>query len=194
MRGSHFGLLALALTLTVAMVGCNRGPEKKRLEMDPRFSVNVMPVPSFWPRPNMDWPKEPLERVAHQRAWVEYGTPDFIRKVFTFDDRIVRPIELEERHTLIGKRPTPLMQWIYLDRGITVTFNGPRYEEGKLSDQLRVVCLHGDPNDIKEFPRPEFTQTSFYYHNHGLEFVFIDGVQTRRIRLSDPIHGATELR
>lgn len=187
-------LLVVTLVATTMTVGCRRGPEKRPLTYDATFSLNVKRVPAFWPRERFDWPRNEMEREAHKEAWATYGTPDFIRHVRTFDRRIVRPVEMEERHVLAGARNRPLIQWIYLDKELVLEFDGPRVEELDLDDKLRTVCIYGDPNDIRTFDREHFKQTSFYYYNHGQEFIFVDGTLIRTEPLGRAIHGAIEFR
>ena len=183
-------LAPLLGVLLVVLGGCEKKPEEKPLEIDQKFSVNVIPIPHYWPREKFDWPTSPVERNIRQEAWAKYGTPDFLRRIYTFDNRIVRPLELSEGHVLAGKRPVPLDQWVYIEEDRTITFTGPRMELGTIPDQIRIVCLNGDPNEVKEFPRADFTMVSFFYYNQGKEYVFMDGKLWKEVRHSDPIYGA----
>ncbi|MDK2970974.1 MAG: hypothetical protein PWP23_729 [Candidatus Sumerlaeota bacterium] len=188
-------LLAPVLMVALALaLACEKGPEDKPVTLDPQFSVNVMAVPTFWPREDMDWPEEPHERVVQENVYREYGRPDYFRNVHTFDRRIVLPIELEEGHVLAGRRPKALTQWIYIDEGKVLTFDGGKFEESELTDEVRTVCTYGDPQDIKRFDRPEFEQVSYLYYDQGLEIVFIDGKKSREKRISAPVPGAGRMR
>lgn len=183
------------LAILAFSAACEKKPEKKPLELNPEFSVNVMPVPDFWPREKFDWPEDPHERQVYQQAWAEHGTPDFFRQVHTFDGRIVRPIELEEGHTLISRRPSAVWEWVYLEDEKLLKFRGAKMEVEELPDTVRVVCEYGDPNEIKTFELTDQEEkTVFIYYNHGMKFEFVDGVEIDRQKISEPIPGAIYLR
>lgn len=165
-------VLALALA---AGCGKQKPAHKRPLEPDASFSLNVIAVPDFWPREKFDWPKDEELRRIRKDAWGRYGTPDFIRKVFTHDGRIVRASELVEGHVMAGARQKPLDEWVYLDEKIRVRFENREVVEEPLTDEIKTVCTYGDPVAIKEFDMGEYTQHSFYYYNIGKEFVFVDG-------------------
>ncbi len=168
-------ILVLLPIVVAVLLGCgSRKPEKKPLAMDPEFSLNVMPVPDFWPRDKFDWPEDEEARRIRKEAWGTHGTPDFIRFVYTFDNRIVRSLELAEGMVLSGARPKPAQEWIYIADGKTVRFEGRKVHEEKLTDDVKTVCTYGDPMAIKEFDMGDYVQTSFYYYNVGKEFVFVD--------------------
>jgi len=177
-RSLVLAVSAAALCAFVAGCGKHKPAHKRPLEADPTFSLNVVPVPEFWPREKFDWPKNEEMRRIRKDAWARYGTPEFIRKVYTFDGRIVRPSELEEGHVLVGARPTPVDEWIYIDEKIRVRFEGREVKESPLTDEIETVCMHGDPVAIKDFDMGDFNQRSFYYYNVGKEFVFVDGRKT----------------
>lgn len=195
MRAVLVPLVVVVLAAGVLLGGCSRNPKKQPLKLDQRFSVNVIKVPEYWPREKLDWSRDAQQRAVQQETYARYGRPDFIRRVYTFDNRIVRPGELGPHSVLMGQRPEPLSQWLYLDQKIAVTFQGgAKHEVIDLPDQVRIVALHGDPNDIKNFPVDGIERTSFYYYNHGREFVFVNGVLTQTKNLGAGMPAATELR
>jgi hypothetical protein len=167
-------MMAIAL---MAFAGCQtKDPEKLPLAVDPAYSVNVVPVPEYWPREKLDWPETEPSRTLHQEAYNLHGKPDFIRLVYTFDDRFVRPTELGENHILIGKRPAPLTEWVYIDRDMVIRFEGTRYVEDKVSDELRMICMHGDPTRMHQARESDGTvRRTYTYMNLGREFTFYDG-------------------
>ena len=199
MHHAHFiraSLSILAAGLLVFASACAKKPEKKPLSMDPSFSVNVMPVPTFWPRDKFDWPDDEDKKAVHQAAYAKYDKPDFIRKVWTFDDRIVTSQEMEEGTHMVGKRPEPLVEWIYLDREFVLRFKGTQEPEKRdLSDQLAVVCIEGDPNNIDYVSLDEQTeQETWQYWTSGMEYTFVEGDKTKERRLHDGVMGATGFR
>lgn len=183
-------LLAIASAGLVACGGKNRKP----IDINPDYSVNVIPVPEFWPREDIDWAEEPAKRAVQEEVYARLGRPDFFRKVYTFDNRIIRPQELSPYAVLMGQRPTPLFHWVYIDLDKVITFTGETYKEEEISDQLRTVALHGDPNDIKNFPVDGIQRTSYYYFNHGKEFVFVNGTLTEERALGTAMPAHTRIR
>jgi hypothetical protein len=161
----------------VALTGCNKNnPEKEPLTLDQDFSVNVMQVPTYWPREKMDWPEDALQARTQQEAWARHGTPDFLRMVYTYDNRVVRPIELDPSSTLAGARPAPLVQWIYIDDDKTLLFRDDRVIEGELDDIVETVCMLGDPAELDYREQDGVTRTRMMYYNRGQELIFYDGV------------------
>ncbi len=164
---------SLLVVTGIATTGCGeKKPEKLPLTADPIFSVNVIPVPAFWPRENFDWSEDENLRILEKSTYEEYGAPDYIRLVHTFDRRIVREAELLKDVVLAGRRPKPIYEWIYMDRKLVLQFNGPQVVEAPLTDKLKIVCEYGDPVAVRNFNVDGIPLTSFYYYNHGKEFVF----------------------
>ncbi len=190
---SFHAVAASLFIVTMILSGCTTPPEKKPLATDPEFSVNVIPVPEFWPREKLDWPEDEEIRRIRKDAWGTHGTPDFIRTLFTFDNRIVRPIELAEGIVLSGARPRPAEEWVYISDGKVVRFEGRKVIEEDLRDDVKTVCTHGDPMAVKDFDMGDFIQTSFFYYNVGKEFVYVDGklIDTRSFA---PAPGAENMR
>ncbi len=182
--------LLVLIVSSLLVLGCgSKNPEDLPLEVNPLYSVNIVPVPDFWPREKIDWPIKEPQRSLHQEAWAVHGTPDYIRLVYTFDDRFVRPIELEENHTMIGKRPGPLTEWIYLDQDKVIRFESSRYVEKPVSEELRMICTHGDPTQFHEAREADGTvRRTYTYLNLGKEFTYIDG-NLYNTRDFSPAHG-----
>jgi hypothetical protein len=175
----RFLVYALILGLSsLASIGCQtKDAEKLPLAVDPAYSVNVVQVPEYWPREEIDWPALEPSRSLHQEAHDLHGEPDFIRLVYTFDNRFVRPIELEEKHIMSARRPAPLTEWVYIDQEKVIRFEGTRFVEDKISDELRMICLHGDPTQFHEAKESDGTiRRTYTYLNLGKEFTFYDGV------------------
>jgi len=164
--------LSLMPLVCLPMLACG-GKKPTPITFDSDFSVNISPVPSFWPREEVDWPEDELQRKVMQQAWVDYGNPDYFWFVHTTDRRIIRQSELQEGHLLAGRREKPLLDWVFIDRDLVVSFDGPKAVELPLTKRVRTVCLYGDPNEIRESRGPDGRMRTFWtYYNHGKIFQF----------------------
>lgn len=190
-RWRAFGI---ALALLIVVSGCERGPEDKDIALDPTYSINVVAVPPFWPRDDRDWSDNPTIAEIQKETWAREGNPDYLRTVYTHEDRIVHPTELSEGNVLVGRRSANLTEWVYLDEKKVIRFDGANVTESELTDPVRIVCLYGDPNDIKRFEKEAFTETQFFYINHGKIFVFVDGKLQEERNLGTSAPGMTRLR
>lgn len=179
-RGLSLAGRACLCALLVGAWGCSKKPE---LKPDPTFSMNVMVVPEWWPREELDWPKDPDLAQVQQDALQERGRPDYIRMVWTRDRRILRQSELAEKARLRGGLPKPEMEWVYLEKGQVVRFKGTKVLEEPLNDELRAVCEFGDPNDTKDFDEKGRHKQIWTFRDNGKILYFEDGkrVQTQDI-------------
>ncbi|MCB2156163.1 hypothetical protein KQI84_14900 [bacterium] len=168
LSAAPFGVMMLAAVLL--LTACKDKPTE--LAPDPEFSINVMAVPVDWPREELDWPDNPTLRRTQQEAWARYGTPDFIRFIYTMDRRIVKPSEAIEGHRMAGKFTEQEQEWVYLADEIVLRFKGAETIERPLDDILRTVVMYGDPNEIKRWPELGVERTSFTYYDAGKTFNF----------------------
>lgn len=171
-----YTLLILSIFLSTILAGCSKGPEKKPIEIDPNYSVNVVSVPSYWPREKLDYPKkDTVMKQTMIKAYRQYGRPDYLRRVYTADrTRIIRPNDLQEGVTLPGRIPEKT-EWIYTKEDLILEFKFDEIIEHELDDRLEIICLYGDPNEI----RPHKTQLGdlniiYTYYGHGT-FTFHEG-------------------
>lgn len=178
-RAVRTASLAALFLLGTSLLATACGKKEPALEPDPEFSINVMVVPDFWPREEIDWPEDETLRRVQQEAWARYGTPDFLRFVYTVDRRIVKPSEAVEGHRMSGRRGSkPEDEWVYFDQGIVLRFKGTEVIERPLDDMLKTIVLYGDPNEIKRWPELGVERTSFTYYDHGKTFNFGGGKLT----------------
>jgi hypothetical protein len=187
----RLGITAMALMVLVACGG-EKDPSKAPLEIDPNYSVNVIPVPAFWPREKFDWSKDEAQKVVQKDTLAKYGRPDYIRMLYTFEDRMVRPAEAMQGNTMPGKRPTPLVEWVWIDDNRVVRFDGAQAKEREISDELRMVCLNGDPGQVTRVPlpgAPDKQRVTYVYFNLGKEFIFVDGKKVDEKTLSHSADG-----
>lgn len=190
-----FSGLALGALLGVA-AACATGdkpePEKVPLEIDPNYSVNVIPVPTFWPREKFDWSKDEAQKTTQKDTLAKHGRPDYIRLLYTFEDRMVRTPEVMAGFTMPGKRPEPVIEWVWIDDDRVVRFDGADAKERTIDDELRMVCLNGDPGQITRVPlSPDSKEekVTYVYFNLGKEFIFVDGKQIEERKLGQSADG-----
>lgn len=167
--GAYLTRLLLALLvglLPVLLVSCNKN--KRKIAPDPEYSLNVMPVPEFWPREEQDWPKDPVAARVQQDYLAEHGRPDFFRVVWRPDRRIIRHFEMMDaiERKGAGLAAAPELEWIYLEGDTVVRFYPRRHEARELDHRLLTHCVYGDPHEVKSNPDPatgRILETYFYY-------------------------------
>jgi hypothetical protein len=167
--------LALLALLAVALLAgaCAGGPEKDPLSLNADFSSNVMPTPHFWPREKVDFPESEQARQAWRDALAEHGRPDFLWFVHTFDREPVLVDDLRSPERIGAMRQEPLIDWIYIDKKMVLSFSGAQTERMDLSDKARTLCLYGDPNEVRPFATADGSQEPrWLYYVHGREFAF----------------------
>lgn len=167
-------LLSAVLIAAILLPACSRGPEKRPLEIDPVFSVNVIPVPDYWPREKLDFPKDdPRMRRLMREALAEHGRPDFLWMVQTYDRRPVHQAELRRPETMSARRSKSFLDWVYLEQRLVVSFEGGEIRELPLTDKIRTICLYGDPNEVRPFRTADGrNEPRWIYYAYGLEFAF----------------------
>lgn len=163
---------ALTVVLLLLVAGCRE--EEKIFAPDPEFSINVWKAPEWWPREDKDWPVDPVEARIQQDALAEYGRPQFFRAIWRTDRRVVTQAEMRE---LIEKKSSVLeggeTEWIYLEDRKVLRFHPRRLEERPLDDRLRVLCLNGDPEQIRLTKAPDGrTLETYTYYSTGMMYRF----------------------
>lgn len=191
LRAVVCSLVGASLVMAVACGG-EPDPAKAPIVIDPNYSVNVIPVPAFWPREKFDWSKDEAQKVVQKDTLAKYGRPDYIRLLYTFEDRMVRTPEAMQGFTMPGKRPEPLTEWVWIDANRVVRFDKTEAKEREISDELRMVCLNGDPGQITRVPvpgMPDKERVTYVYFNIGKEFLFVDGKKVDEKTLSQSADG-----
>lgn len=128
------------LAIVVTSAGCVR----KVIEIDPRFSINVTKVPSWYPTEKMREKFTPAQHEAMNRR----GRPDYIRfcwdeygEMLTTSDFSGRQAEIPR---LLGETRTT---WLYTAEQIEIDFlDDGGYSENPMTDVVRLVCRYGDPS------------------------------------------------
>jgi len=149
-------LLAIAAAL-LFLASC-----EDDLKIDPKFSVNVV-------TPGPKWPNKDKLTPAQKEIFEKYGKPDAFRLIWNTSGRYMLQSDLAQM--LGNKKPSklPPYTWIYQQRGIEVSFQGPSPVETPINDQLRLVLKYGDPESVKE-TEGGITQWQFYSVGYMYKF------------------------
>jgi len=144
-------------------------PKKMSFSLDTKFSVNLV-------RPSPTWPKLEKLSLAQLEVYEKYGRPDYFRIWYNPRGEIVTAREAGPiiRAKRLGELPR---SWVYENKKIEVRFTSPsKYEELPLSDQLKVLCLRGDPQerDVQTL-KGGIVRESWTYFDVGEKYFFIDG-------------------
>lgn len=158
-----------ALALLAVGAGCNKQP---RLAINPEYSWNLV-------RPQPEWPGEKPEdflRPAEQEALAAYGRPDAVRVIYDSSRRLVTRVEVDTYFT--GKKPKKVEDfehgYIYYLKGIEVIMHpSGEIEDVPLSDQLKLIYQHGDPDS--RTARPNSKQETWAYYTLGRRYQFLEG-------------------
>lgn len=171
-------LLVLPLAALLALAaGCGRN--KKIIEIDDRFSFNVVRTPSWFPDP-----KKPLP-TAEQDVYDRYGKPDFMRFWWRPDGSIIRSSDLaaEDQESLGEKLATIPKSWLYMreDKEIVFLRNGESYKEQPIAETTKLICNYGDPsNRTRPVVRHGVTYETWQWIEHGIQIELADGVELKR--------------
>jgi hypothetical protein len=188
-------LLILAVLFVSVLPGCGKKPKDQPIRFDPNISVNVVPVPEFWPREDKDFPKSELDRAVREQALEKYGRPDYLRQVYTVDRRVIRPKDILEGIHLPGKKATPTLEWLYIDEKLALEFDGPRMVEHELDDQLRIAAIYGDANIVRNHPQADGRVFQIHtYYNHAKEFTFYGTTLVKEKTLTSTLPGSERIK
>lgn len=171
--------LMLLVALTMATSAC--GTKRRKLEANPSFSINVIPVPRDWPdESKRDWASDPVLASQQQAVYEQHGPPDFFRVLWSRDGRLMTQREMNARAWMDRKqkqsKEAPDFEWIYLDKKVTYRFRKGSPTKGVLKDNIRIVTEYGDPQEIKDSMDVSRAPVQIYqYYDRGKVFYFRDG-------------------
>lgn len=173
-------VLACLLLFEIALAGCQH--EDRTIEIDDRFSMNVVRVPAWFPPP----PEEESGLTATEQAVIrEKGAPNFIRFWWRTDGSFIRSSDLAGKGEQIPDMMAQMKRtWIYRQAEIEVEFlpNGAGYLEHPMTEKLKLICDYGDPSE-KSAPRPTKsgqTKETWTWIDHGMIVEFLDDVEVKR--------------
>lgn len=159
------------VTVAVLIMGAASCPRGGGMNLDSKFSVNLA-------RPAPTWPEVKKLQPAELDAYEKYGKPDFFR--IWYNERGDIMTSREAGPAIRGKLVSELQRsWIYERTKTELQFVSPtKYVEVPISDQVRVLCLRGDPQerDHQSLPNGSVRET-WRYFDVGESYTFVDGRQ-----------------
>lgn len=151
---------AVAAVFLITLVGCDED-----VSLNPAFSLNLI-------QPGPKWPNVKKLTPAQKEVFEKYGKPDRLRVQWTPEGRIMQRDELRQQFKDKQPKELPPCFWVYQQRGIEIAFDQGTPREQPISDQVKLVLQHGDPEDVKQLPGG-LTQWTFY--STGRLFKFSHG-------------------
>lgn len=154
----------LWIVLLVVLIGCAHSGQ---IVFNPKFSVNLA-------TPCKSWPEEKKLTPAQREVLAKYGPPDYFHIWWTKQGEIQTYLKVDRKFPRIHDYDR---SWIYLDRNEDIVFKSDTHHVVlPISDQLRVVCEYGDPEDIKKITnRDGVLVESWTYYTYGILLKFLDG-------------------
>lgn len=133
------------------------------IAMDFDYSVNVF-------RPGPKFPNHKKLKPSEKELFDRYGKPDFIRVYWNRDGDLRTRNQLQGE--LQGKKPKkmPPYAWLYLKQGREYFINETTFEERPVTERVRIICEHGDPEDIKDLMGGRIQWT---YYSTGRIFTIV---------------------
>lgn len=160
MSGVRAGAIALAVATGLTAAGCQS--ERRVIEPDRYFSINVARVASWYP------PSEESLTQAQIDVLVEHGRPVLFRFWWTPTGEFINGDDVHKRFRqgtydpdrneelkkiMLGQRAS----WVFIkDNSRTIhpeelevifSGDGVTWEERPLSQRLKLICIYGDPTD-----------------------------------------------
>ena len=166
--------IRLVVALFVAAVAMGAACRKDlALNMDAKFSVNLV-------RPAVTWPRLDRLTPAELEVYDKYGKPDYFRLWYNPHGEISTSREAGPaiRRKLLGELPR---SWVYEEKKIEVQFRSPaKFEEVPFSDRMTVLCLRGDPDDRDVQTKENIILESWTYYDVGEKYVFVGDRQVEK--------------
>jgi len=161
----------VAATFALGAASC---PTKEMaLNVDQKFSVNLVRPAAMWPR---------LDKLspAEIEAYEKHGRPDYFR--IWYNSRGDISASREAGPIIRAKKLTDLPRsWIYEAKGFEIQFPTlAKSVEAPLSDQLKVLCLRGDPQARDQQTKNGMLRETWTYYDVGEEYFFYDGRLTEK--------------
>ena len=126
--------------LALLGIGCGN---KEVIEIDHRFSNNVVKTPAWFPG------EKTVLSAGEQEVIFRRGNPDFIRFWWNSEGSIVDTSDFsgKSREDLDESMGTVKKSWIYMFDKKEIMFTNSRegYRERDLEESLELICQHGDP-------------------------------------------------
>lgn len=170
--------LSLALILVaLALAAC--GGDKHIIEIDQRFSYNVVRTPFWFPDEKQLFPveKDVLDR---------YGRPNFIRRWWRDDGSFITSSDLsgKDKDKVAEEMAHQKTSWVYLTmrKEVVFSFDHRSHYEQPISDALDLICQYGDPERNRPVLVDGRKRETWKWIDHGKMAVLEDN---RLIKLTD---------
>ena len=149
-----------ALAALFVLAAC----EKDDVVFDPDYSVNTA-------APGEKWPNMKKITGPQKEIYDKYGKPEAFQFVWNPDGKVVARSDLAKKLEKNKPKDLPPLKWVYLKRGVVVSFTKTSYSEEPVTDQLRTLLKYGDPEDVKE-PDQTTKLTEWRFYGAGKLFKF----------------------
>ena len=144
--------------------------------MNTQVSINVLAPPWWWP--DEDTFREKYNKLGDiQKQYLEeQGKPEYLRLLFNRQGTVLGYDAMSMRQGM----PEPKgLAWIYIERNLEVTFETSGPVEKPLTDEVKTLCLLGDPDEIKPIGTDQTIRNVRYiYNREGVHIDFLDGKKT----------------
>ncbi|MCE5231346.1 hypothetical protein LLG95_17355 [bacterium] len=171
-------LVSLALVvLASALAGCSRN--KHAIEVDPRYSMNVVKTPYWFPD---DKSLFPVERDVFDR----YGAPEYMRLWWRDDGTFITSSDLsgKDKEAIFQDMDHMKKSWIYIrmDKEVVFSADHSHHFEQPITETLKLICQYGDPQRNRPVEIDGHTREAWLWMEHGKQALLEDG---RLIKISN---------
>ncbi len=180
MSSVRFAMVRLSLVLilvALALAAC--GGDKHIIEIDQRFSYNVVRTP-FW------FPDEKLLSPVEKDVLDRYGRPNFIRRWWRDDGSFITSSDLsgKDKDKIAEEMAHQKTSWVYLAMRKEVVFSADyrSHYEQPINDGLDLICQYGDPERNRPVLVDGRKRETWKWIDHGKMAVLEDN---RLIKLTD---------
>lgn len=159
------------LAVAVVLIGAASCPKAIQIDIDTKFSANLV-------RPAATWP--PLDQLtpAELDAYEKFGAPDFFHLWYNRRGDLVSS---REAHPFIREKKLDELprSWVYEAGGFEIRFlTAARFEKQPISDKIKVICLRGDPQDVdRQRMRNGDVKEYWTYFDVGEKYLFVNDRQ-----------------
>lgn len=171
-RFASLRLPAMLVIAAIALAGCGRN--KHTIEVDPRFSMNVVKTPYWFPDKKTEM--LPIEKDVYDR----YGKPPYMRLWWREDGTFITSSDLagKDREAIGADMNNMQKSWIYPKLNKEVVFSGDHttQREQPITELLDLICKYGDPTSKQRPVQIEgHTRETWIWLDHGIKIVLEDG-------------------
>ncbi|MEN6627385.1 MAG: hypothetical protein ABFD69_14265 [Candidatus Sumerlaeia bacterium] len=172
MSVSRFVSVCFACVLVAGAV-CACGGNKHTIEVDQRYSMNIVKTPYWFP--DEETPLLPVEKDVFDR----YGKPQFMRLWWRDDGTFITSSDLAGKdQEIIGQDMNNMKKsWIYpkLNKEVVFSADHQSQTEQPISEALDLICKYGDPSKNRPVEVEGHTRETWIWLEHGKKALIEDG-------------------